>query len=389
MPGHLLILSKAIKYPKRKLNKGVRMMSHSSNLKLDHLFYLTDYTGIIQHSKYSVPDFETGYTTDDNARALIIATNLYNKNNDNRLLTLIVRYLSFLHYGQNSVGRWKNFMNYQRQFIEEQGSEDSFGRSLWGLGYLYSTPGLPKGVPELNNYLIKKAIPNINKLKAYRAQAYALIGLAYLFNCYSKLNVKKLIENLADRLVKLYNANKTVGWEWFEDIVTYANGILPYSLLKAYHIVQKDTYLKVSLELLDFLEGLVMRKGYLKLVGCNGWAVKGGPQTEFDEQPIDAADMVLAYSEAFKVTGNIQYFQKSEICFKWFHGLNCHKVSLVNTDTGGCFDGLTKSGINLNQGAESLFAYMISYLTAEDIGILDTDELRKKSDKIGSFEQAV
>ena len=360
-----------------------------NKLKLDHLFHLTDCTGIIQHCKYSVPDLATGYTTDDNARALIVAAMLYNKNNDKKILSLIIRYLSFLHFGQNNRGRWKNFMNYQREFIEAEGSEDSFGRSLWSLGYLQTLENLPIGIIDLNKHLIKQALPNIEKLSAYRAQAYSIIGLSYLCTSYDKALCKKSIENTTNKLLNIYKKNKSDGWLWFEDIVTYSNGILPYALMKAYQIVPKESYLKASLEILCFLDYLLMQKGYLNLIGCNGWAEKGKPIAQFDQQPIDAADMVLAYSEAYKITGDIQYLQKAEISYKWFTGLNYHSASLINADTGGCFDGLTKSGVNLNQGAESLFAYMISYLTAENMGIIGSDIQEEDTNKLDTFEEAV
>lgn len=362
------------------------MLTTNDELKLDHLFNLTDSTGMIQHCRFCVPDFENGYTTDDNARALIIASMLYNKFEDERFVPLIIRYLSFLHYGQNNNGKWKNFMNYQRQFIEEVGSEDSFGRSLWGLSYVYTLNNPPKGVLELTDYLVKGALPNIEGLKAYRAQAYSLLGLCNIYEGHDKVLCKNLIENLGNKLVSLYNSNKSDDWYWFEDEITYANGIMPYCLLKAYQIVEKEEYYKTALEILDFLDSIVMKDGYLKLVGCNGWAVKDCPVAQFDEQPVDAADMVLAYSEAYKVTDNSSYLEKAEISLKWFHGLNCHSIPMVNPDIGGSFDGITRTGINMNQGAESLFAYVMSYLTAEEMGIVSIGETEKDD---STFEEAV
>lgn len=355
-------------------------------LNLDHLFQLTDYTGIIQHCKYCTPDFETGYTTDDNSRALIVTSALYDKTLDKRLIPLIKTYLSFLHYAQNNNGKWRNFMNFQRQFIEE-GSEDSFGRSLWSLGFLHSLKNLPDGILNLSNYLITKALPNVKNLNAIRAKAYSIIGLSYLNSSQNK-TIKKLIKTLADDLVKQYVLNKSNEWLWFEDIITYANGILPYSLIKAYQVIPDKTYLTTALETLDFLSGIVMQKGYLKLIGCNGWAVKGKKIAQFDEQPIDAADMVLAYSEAYKVTENIEYLEKAEKSFKWFLGLNCHGIPLVDPETGACFDGLTKDGINLNQGAESLFSYMISYLCMEDLGLIESYAEETKQEEL-PFDEAV
>jgi hypothetical protein len=209
------------------------MIVNSNELKLDHLFNLTDSTGMIQHCRFCIPDFGNGYTTDDNARALIITSMLFNRSDDERFIPLIIRYISFLYYGQNNNGRWKNFMNYQRQFIEEEGSEDSFGRSLWGLGYMYSIPDLPKGIYELSDIMVKRAIPNIDNIKAYRAQAYSILGLSNIYEGHDKIACMNIIDNLANKLVKLYLSNKSSKWFWFEDELTYANGIMPYSLLKA------------------------------------------------------------------------------------------------------------------------------------------------------------
>lgn len=355
-------------------------------LKLEHLFRMTDCTGIIQHSKYSIPDLATGYTTDDNARALIIACMLYGKYSSEDFLNLINRYLAFLYFAQNSDGKFKNFMNYQRQFIEDEGSEDSFGRSLWALGALSSMEALPNGLLEPANRMILRAIPNLDNLKALRSICYSLIGLVNNYQGNSKMVTKKQIEALAEIVYSKFDTNTSEKWYWFENSITYANGIIPYALFKAYSILGKKKYIAVGLKILHFLEGICLKDGYLKLIGCNGWAAKGKTPAKFDEQPIDAADMVLAYSEAYKITQCQSYLDNSRLCFNWFLGTNCHNISLINPDTGGCFDGLTRTGANLNQGAESIFAYIISYLTVEGLGIVPQDIDKQKSD---SFEEAV
>jgi len=357
-----------------------------AELKIDHLLRMTDCTGIIQHSKYSIPDLATGYTTDDNARALIVACMLYDKFEDDISLNLIIKYLSFLHFAQNSNGRFKNFMNYQRQFIEEEGSEDSFGRSMWALGFLTSFENMPKGLLEPANQMISNSIPNLNKLKAMRAICYSLIGLVHLYGKNNKIVTRKVIESLAERVFNEFETNKSEKWYWYENKITYANGIIPYALFKAYSALEKKKYLKTGMEILGFLEDICLKDGYLKLIGCNGWSIKGKLPAKFDEQPIDAADMVLAYSEAYKATNDSVYLEKTELCFKWFLGLNCHNAPLINPETGGCFDGLTKTGINLNQGAESIFSYMISFFSAEELGIISHE---KKKQKSNSFEEAV
>ncbi|MGE5329433.1 MAG: glycosyltransferase [Deltaproteobacteria bacterium] len=361
-------------------------MYKNPELKFDHLFTMTDCTGIIQHSKYSIPDLSTGYTTDDNARALIIACMLYDKYRDARFLHLITSYLAFLNFAQNPNGKFRNFMNYQRQFIEEEGSEDSFGRSLWALGFLTCFDNIPKGLLEPANQMIRNSIPNLSSLKAVRAICYSIIGLVHVYKKNNKLVTRKLIEELTEIVAAKFLSDKTDEWFWYENKITYANGIIPYALLKSYSILEKKKYLKIGLDILNFLDSICLDKGYLKLIGCNGWAVKGKAPAKFDEQPIDAADMVLAYSEAYKATKNVEYLEKTEICFKWFLGLNCHNVPLINPENGGCFDGLTKTGVNLNQGAESIFSYIISFLTAEEIGIAIPDLEKEKNE---TFDEAI
>lgn len=355
-------------------------------LKLNHLYNMTDCTGIIQHSKYSIPDLATGYTTDDNARALIIASMLYDKYSDDSYLTLMSRYLSFLHFAQNQDGRFKNFMNYQRHFIENVGSEDSFGRSLWALSFLSSLENIPNGLLEPANQMIRNAIPCVSSLKAVRSICYSIIGLTFIYKKNNKMVTRKLIESLAESVVNSFLCNKTDNWYWYENKLTYANGIVPYSLFRAYSILGKKKYLKTGIDILSFLESILLKDGYLKLIGCNGWAVRGKMPAKFDEQPIDAADMVLAYAEVYKLTNNIEYLKKAETCFKWFLGLNCHDTPLLNIETGGCFDGLTKTGLNMNQGAESVFSYIVSYLTAEELGIANPD-IRTEKDE--TLEEAV
>lgn len=357
-----------------------------TELNLDHLYRMTDSTGVIQHAKYSIPDLVTGYTTDDNARMLLITCMLYKKSPEENYLSLIYRYLSFLHFAQNENGRWKNFMNYQREFVEYEGSEDSFGRSLWALGYLSSLNNLPEDIHDLSNTMIKAAIPNIEKITFIRSLCYSLLGLVYLYAKNKNAGIINIIKSLSDKIEAGIQKNKTSEWYWSEDIVTYSNGIIPYCLLKAYQVNQRDELLQTAMDTLKFLDSLTMKNGYLKLIGCKGWAVKGSPPSEFDEQPVDAADMALAFSEAYKVTKNKEYLDKCETCFRWFYGRNCHNTSLINLETGGCCDGITSTGINRNQGAESLFAYIISHLTAEELGINPVEIKEEKAEK---FEEAV
>jgi len=334
-------------------------------LKDDHIFRLTDDTGMLQHSKYSLPDPKHGYTTDDNARALIMALMLYERYKEKKYLDLVYRYATFLLNAQNEAGKFRNFMRYDRKWLEEEGSEDCFGRCLWALGFAISNKCTPEGVKRGLSYLLKNAICHVTALNYSRSKAYSIIGLANL----EDNEMGRIIFEMANSLCNQYDAHNNGEWKWFEDIVTYCNFVLPWSMIEAYKVTGTKRFLDIAEESLEFLGRVTFRNGYFKPVGCNGWLLKGGQPAELDEQAVEACEGVLTYLEAYNVTGEKKYLQKAEICHQWYEGFNSGGVSLIDNETGGCYDGLTQNGLNLNMGAESLVSYVISYLkiTAEKL----------------------
>lgn len=337
--------------------------------RVDHLFRLTDDTGILQHSKFSVPDPRFGYTTDDNSRALIVAIMLYKNYHEERYLELIYRYSSFLLNAQTDKGNFRNFMSYDRKFLEEEGSEDCFGRTLWGLGFGIASKEIPLGVRNLHRELFIKALKYIENLRSPRSKAYAILGLYYAQKDLSLSNLKLIdyIDQLAKSLVRQFRENSDSSWRWFEDIMAYSNAILPLSLLVAYKVLKNENFKEVAIDSMEFLEGIVFRYGYFKPIGCNGWYIRGGKIAEFDEQPIEASEMILLYREAYEQFKDIKYINKAKEAFMWFHGRNSKGVSMIDVESGGCFDGINEYGVNLNQGAESILSYLISYLTMKEI----------------------
>lgn len=327
-------------------------------MKDDYIFRLTDDTGMLQHSKYSLPDPEHGYTTDDNARALIMALMLYERYKKKKYLDLVYRYASFLLSAQNEKGRFRNFMRYDRKWLEEEGSEDCFGRCLWALGFALSNRHTPKGIKRCLSYMLEKAMPHVTSLNYPRSKAYSIIGLARL----EGEDVKRLIFEMARSLCSLYDEHKEGEWKWFENTVTYCNFVLPWSLIEACRAAGEKRFLDAAEESLEFLGGVTLRNGYFKPVGCKGWLVKGARPAEFDEQTVEACEGVLAYLKAYEATGKRDYLQKAKKCHDWYEGLNSEGLSLIDGETGGCCDGLTQNGLNLNMGAESLVSYVISYM---------------------------
>jgi len=327
--------------------------------KDDHIFRLTDDTGILQHSKYAVPDPRHGYTTDDNARALIMALMLYERYGGTRYLNLVYRYASFLMYSQNENGRFRNFMGYDRKWLEDEGSEDCFGRCIWAMGFAISNEATPPGVRNCLSYMLKRAEPNLENVESLRGKAYSIIGLTLA----GGEKEKRLATGMAVSLCNEYDACSRGDWKWFEDRLTYSNFVLPWSLLAAYRASGEKRFYDAAFKSLEFLESIIFRDGFFRPVGCHGWFPKGGKPAEYDEQPVEACEGVLTYSCLYELTGDKEYLQKARKCHAWYLGENSRGLSLVDAETGGCFDGLTDSGLNLNMGAESLVSYMISHLT--------------------------
>lgn len=331
----------------------------------DHLLRLTDCTGIIQHATYALPNRQTGYTTDDNARALLASLQAYQNWPEPEFLKLAETYLAFLHLAQKPSGWFHNFFDYQRHPLDNDGSDDSFGRSLWACGY--ATMAMPDHyLSQASQAIIEKALPAIPRLKSLRGRAFTLLGLSYYYQGIGEnADIARLVRNLAEDLLAAYHTTHDQEWEWFEDILVYSNAILPMSLFLAYQVTEADAYLTAGKRTLEFLTRVQWADGYFSLVGNDGWYPKGGKMALFDQQPVEAGCLVQAYAVAYHVTGQKQYLDLAEAAFNWFHGQNITGLPLYDEATGGCCDGLLAEGVNPNQGAESLLAYLLSRLAME------------------------
>ncbi len=325
----------------------------------NYLFAITDDVGIFQHSIYGIPDLNKGYTTDDNARALILAVMLYERTHENKYLELVYKYLGFLMYAQNSNGKFKNFMDYNRKFLEDEGSEDCFGRCMWALGRTVSSGAVPENMKRSCLHMIKKALEQMPNLNSPRAKEYSIVGLSYLTE---RIEVVPLIKMLSASLVKQYTQFKDGDWHWFEASMTYGNAFFPWSLLRAYDILKIDVLIETAKESMDFLGSVTLKEDFFKPIGCNGWYIKGKEPAAYDEQPIEACETLLCYLDFYELTQDKKYLKNAEKCFNWYKGQNSKRLSLIDKVTGACYDGLEENGLNLNQGSECLVSFGIAFM---------------------------
>jgi glycosyltransferase involved in cell wall biosynthesis len=330
-------------------------------LRLDHLLRLTDDTGIIQHATYSVPARESGYCVDDNARALIVALHADRVSSSAETKRLISTYLGFLHYAQTPDGRFRNFMSYARAFAPEPPSDDCTGRALWALGRTVRLTS-DEGHRLLAAEMFERGLPHAQALNE-RGTALTLLGLTSVLTAHHPVaGAADLLAALVERLCRRYRDEATAAWRWFEPTLTYDNALLPLALFRAHRITKDPVSLQVAQETLAFLEETCFRDDRLMLVGNAGWHVRDGIRAEVDEQPIDAAAFVLAFRGAYLTTGDHHHLRRMRESFAWFLGGNRLGVTVYDSATAGCRDGLGASVPNLNQGAESTVSFLLSLL---------------------------
>ncbi len=330
---------------------------------LDHVKRLTDDTGIVQHARYGIPNLKEGYCLDDNARALIMALMSYRQDKDPAALDYIQIYLSYIQYMQTDTGTFRNFLSFNRQFLDEEGSEDSFGRTIWALGYLIShSPKL--SYKEFGTELFGNSVRHFDKLIHLRGIANTIIGISYYLKSHSSdEKMLQKMNKMAGKLTDAFTANSEDHWPWFENTLTYDNAILPLSLFHVAEITGNEFILEVAVKTMKFLEKVTLSKGYLSIVGSEGWYPKGGERAVFDQQSTDTMAIVRMFFQAYKVTKDISYLEKMFLSYLWYLGENELRIPLYDYETSGCCDGLKSGGVNRNQGAESTVAYLISHIT--------------------------
>ncbi len=335
-------------------------------LRLDHLYRMTDDTGIVQHATYSVPARRSGYCVDDNARALIVAVEADRLHNSTETRALVTTYLSYILCSQEDDGNFLNFMSYDRVLEENPPSDDCLGRAIWALGV---TTKLAEdvGCQLLAREMLVRALPHARALGP-RGTALTILGLVELLKVDpGGIETRSMLDACVARLRDYYRENATDDWRWFEPTLTYDNAILPFALFAAFGVTAERAILRDARESLEFIEDVCFEGDELRLVGNTGWHSRGGEKAFADEQAIDAAAFVLAFRCAYEITRDRHYLLRMQKAFAWFLGANRLSVPLYDFATGGCRDGMGVTEASQNQGAESTICFLMSLLRTLEV----------------------
>ncbi|MBW4359652.1 glycosyltransferase [Flavobacterium sp. NAS39] len=351
-------------------------------IKLDHIKEMTTDHGILQFSDFSQPDLTSGYTLDDNARALIDMVMYYNISSDPTALKLAAIYFNFIKGIQRQDGKFDNYKNFDlhlTQQNEQVNLEDSNGRALWSLGFtLCNQKDLPYEVVIEAQKVWDKAVVHVNEVTSPRAIAYTLKGLYYYYQIYPKEEIKNNIIQLADKLLNHYHINSDEDWCWYEDYMTYANNVLPEAMLFSFMATGDLKYKKIALITFDFLLSHYFMKGEFSVISNRGWFVKGRKKNTYGEQPIEVATTIITLHLFYEVTKNVKYRNQLNLAFSWFLGNNHLNQIIYNPVNGASYDGLEDRNVNINQGAESTLCFfkaqliMNNYKNQDNYRYLDT-----------------
>jgi len=349
-------------------------------LNTAHMLNMTDDTGILQHAIFSLPNTSEGYTTDDNARALIVSTLLdeYPAHAGTRdYPNLSHRYLAFLWLAFNTdTGRFRNFLGYDRKWLEDVGSEDSHGRALWSIGNVLGH-SRNAGLRGAAGRLFEAAVPATLKFTSPRAWAFCILGMqAYLDWFPGDRAIQSARNTLANRLLDIYERSHSETWKWFEKSLSYSNARLPQALILAGWRSDNQRMIEVGMDSLKWLVGEQHRDDaeIFVPIGSDGFFIEGSEKARFDQQPVEACATVSACLEVYRLTEESQWLDETRRVFSWFLGKNDLQVPLYDAVTGGCRDGLHPDRINENQGAESTLSFLMALLEMREAKVTNVQE---------------
>ncbi|MDP2888605.1 MAG: glycosyltransferase family 4 protein, partial [Bacteroidota bacterium] len=326
-------------------------------INLKHLNDMTTKTGMIQFSKINQPDIGSGYTLDDNARALVATCMYLEATGDRKIVYKIKKYLRFIKYCQQPEGDFLNYVDKDLNFTgqnQEVNLDDSNGRAIWALGYLTSLSNLlPAKLISDAGSMIEKSMPHMRTVSSTRSMAFAVKGLYHYQTVVNSPENIELIKTFANRMVQMYRHESGKGWEWFESYLTYGNSTLPEAMLYAWLLTKDAVYKDMALASFKFLLKQIFNENGIEVISNKHWLQKGQKPGKFGEQPIDVAYTIMTLSTFYHVFNDDDYREKKETAFNWFLGSNRLHQIVYNPCTGGCYDGLEDTHVNLNQGAES------------------------------------
>ena len=339
-----------------------KKISALPKFSLNHIRRLTDNTGIVEHANYSVPDYKEGYCLDDNSRALLLVLTAYELGIDKNSIGLADTYLQYIKLMQKEDGLFHNDMSFDKKFLDETGSEDSFGRTIWAIGHLIRLAPNDSHL-QFAKDIFFQSFSHFEKTQSIRAIANIMIGLCNFLKRYpDNERVMHVLDVLTNKLVRQYNDEAVENWKWFEPILCYDNAILPLALWHSYSITKNKIVLAIANETTSFLDSETCKNGHISMIG-NTWYYKGEAKPAEGQQPINAMAMVMMFDKAFMVTKDEKYHKKMLTAFSWFMGNNDLCIPLYDEESKGCCDGLEKHSVNRNQGAESTISFQLSYLT--------------------------
>jgi glycosyltransferase involved in cell wall biosynthesis len=375
--------------PAQWLEAGIGPLNRPDCLPIlnpSHLLALTDDTGILQHATFSVPNTREGYTTDDNARALIVSTQLDEKLTYGSIMerqNLSRRYLSFLWLAfDNESGRFRNFLGYDRHWLENVGSEDSHGRALWALGSVLGR-SQDAGLRGAAGRLFEAAVPTVLRFSSPRAWAFSVLGLQAYLDWFPGDRAMQGIRNaLANRLLDIYDRSRSDQWHWFEESLSYSNARLPQALILSGSRSNNKRMVQAGIEALEWLV-IAQRRGdgeSFVPIGSNGFFAQGNEIARFDQQPVEACAMVSTCQEVYRLTNDARWQTEAQRAFRWFLGKNDLLASLYDPITGGCRDGLHPDRVNENQGAESTISFLLALLDMQATEIANLNQLHQENE---------
>ncbi len=363
---------------------AIPSMEELPPLNTGHLLTMTDDTGMLQHAIFSVPNTREGYTTDDNARALIVSTLLDQRGESGRRgehLNLSRRYLAFLWLAFHSdTGRFRNFLGYDRRWLEDVGSEDSHGRALWSLG---SVLGLARnaGVRGAAGRLFQAAVPAVSTFSSPRAWAFSVLGLQAYLDWFPGDRAMQIVRNmLANRLLDIYERSHSDTWRWFEKSLSYSNARLPQALILAGGRSNNKRMMAAGIESLQWLVAAQHCESpeIFVPIGSNSSFTQGTEKDRFDQQPVEACATISACLEAWRLTHDERWREEAQIVFRWFLGKNDLQVPLYDLTTGGCRDGIHPDRVNENQGAESTLSFLMALLEMQGAKVTNAEEANRE-----------
>jgi len=347
----------------------IKIQYNLPEINFSHLKEMTTDIGLIQFSKVNIPDITTGYTLDDNARALVATCMSFKMESSKDKIDQIRRYLSFIKFCQQPGGDFLNYVDQDKNFTDQNKKvnlDDSNGRALWALGYLLLLKGtLPADIISEAETMMEITFLHVEKIDSPRAMAFAIKGFYYRQKVIKSQKNIDIIKLFANQLVALYKNEATEKWEWFESWLTYANSVLPEAMLYTWLITKEPIYKDIAKTSFNFLLEHTFNENGIEVISNKTWLQKGKEAGHFGEQPIDVAYTIMTLAKFYDVLKDDDYRDKMNIAFNWFLGSNRLHQIIYNPCTGGCYDGLEETHVNLNQGAESTVSYLMARLTIE------------------------